>query len=115
MKTPDDRMYAKSHEWVKIQGNKALIGITDYAQHAMGDIVFVNLPEEGDEFNIGDAFSDIESVKAVSEAYCPLKGRITRVNTDLEDSPDDTWLVEAEFQSLDNLMSADEYDALDKE
>ena len=87
IKTPENLSYAKSHEWVKVEGNVALIGLTDFAQDALGDIVFVNLPEEGDEFEAGETFADVESVKAVSDVYCPISGTVVEVNEELLDDP----------------------------
>ena len=87
IKTPENLSYAKSHEWVKVEGNVSLIGLTDFAQDALGDIVFVNLPEEGDEFEAGETFADVESVKAVSDVYCPISGTVVEVNEELLDDP----------------------------
>jgi glycine cleavage system H protein len=122
MATPQDYKFRTSHEWVKINGKKAVIGVSDYAQHAMGDIVFINLPEVGSKFSVGDTLCDIESVKAVSEAYSPVTGIVTAVNTALEDAPElinsdpyANWIAEIEFTALGDLLSAEEYDALDKE
>ena len=122
MATPQDYKFSTSHEWVKINGSKAVIGISDYAQHAMGDIVFINLPEVGAEVSVGDTLCDIESVKAVSEAYSPVSGTVTAVNTALEDAPEllnsdpyANWIAEIEFTELGELLSQEEYDALDKE
>lgn len=122
MSIPQDLKFRTSHEWVKINGNKAMIGISDYAQHAMGDIVYINLPEVGDKLTIGEAFCDIESVKAVSEAYSPVNGKVVKVNTELEDSPElinsdpyGTWIVEVEYSAIGEVMSADDYEAMDKE
>jgi len=122
MTTPKDYKFNSSHEWAKIDGNKALIGISDYAQHAMGDIVFINLPEVGSKVSIGETLTDIESVKAVSEAYSPVEGTVIRVNEVLEDSPElinsdpyGAWIAEIEFVKEGDLMTADEYDAMDKE
>ena len=85
---PEDIRYAKSHEWIKIAGETAKIGITDYAQDQLGEIVFVELPEEGDSFSQGDEFGSVESVKAVSEIYLPISGEIVAINEDLEDAPE---------------------------
>jgi glycine cleavage system H protein len=122
MATPSDCKFAKSHEWVRFDGNKAVVGISDYAQHAMGDIVFIDLPEVGSKLDIGDTLCDIESVKAVSEAYSPVKGVITAVNEALEDVPEllnsdpyGAWIAEIEYTGAGELMTAAEYDALDKE
>ena len=85
---PDDIGYAKSHEWAKANGDSVKVGITDYAQDQLGDIVFVELPEVGDSLEKGAEFGTVESVKAVSEIYIPISGEITAVNTALEDSPE---------------------------
>lgn len=122
MATPKELKYTSTHEWVLIDGNKAKVGLTDYAQHSMGDIVFINLPEVGTSVTAGEAFCDIESVKAVSESYSPLDGKVLAVNSELEDTPElinsdpyTTWIAEIEFTATANLLTADEYDALDKE
>lgn len=116
----EDLLYSKEHEWVKVEGNKAYIGITDYAQHALGEIVYVELPAEEDEFSRGDAFGVIESVKAASDAYIPFGGIVVEVNDALEDSPEqinqlpyESWLVAIEIadeSELNDLMSAKEYE-----
>lgn len=122
MKTPENYKVLTTHEWVKFEGNKALIGISDYAQDAMGDIVFINLPEVGTNVSIGEAFTDVESVKAVSEVNSPVDGKITRINEELEDTPElinadpyNTWIIEVEYTKIGDLMTAEEYDAMDKE
>ncbi len=99
---PDDVKYAQDHEWVKVVGDTAKIGISDYAQDQLGDIVFVELPEVGDSFAKGDEFGTLESVKAVSELYMPVGGEITAINEALEDAPElvnnapyaDGWMIE---------------------
>ncbi len=83
--TPLDLRYAESHEWVRVEGDEVVVGITDYAQDALGDIVYVELPAVGATFNAGDVFGVIESVKASSDLYAPVSGEVTAVNTDLED------------------------------
>lgn len=113
--------FAKSHEWVKQIGeDKVQIGISDHAQNAMGDLVFVNLPEVGDNFEIGDTFADLESVKAVSDIYCPVSGTVSAINEELLDAPEtinqgayDAWIIELEDITgwSDELMSEDEYKA----
>lgn len=98
---PDDVKYAEDHEWLKVDGDTAKIGISDYAQDQLGDIVFVELPEVGDSFAKGDEFGTLESVKAVSELYMPVGGEVTAVNAALEDSPElvnndpygDGWMI----------------------
>ena len=116
----DDLKYTETHEWVKIEGEKALVGITDHAQEELTDIVFVELPEEGKEFKKGDELCVVESVKSVSEIYTPLSGKITKVNKKLEDEPekinespyDEGWLVELEIKNkseIDDLLDAETY------
>lgn len=119
IKTPENLSYAKSHEWVKVEGNVALIGLTDFAQDALGDIVFVNLPEEGDEFEAGETLADVESVKAVSDVYCPISGTVVEVNEELLDDPAllnqdpyGAWLVKFEGVSgVEDLLDAEAYKA----
>ena len=116
----DDLKYSKEHEWVKVTGNKAYVGITDYAQDALGDIVFVELPEVGTEISAGDTFGVVESVKAASDIYCPVSGTITKVNEELVDSPEiinedpyGAWIIEIELtdpSELDELMDDKEYE-----
>jgi glycine cleavage system H protein len=86
--TPDDRKYQKTHEWVRVEDGLAYIGITDYAQESLGDIVFVELPEKGDSLSKGDEITTIESVKAASPIYTPVGGTIQEVNEELEDTPE---------------------------
>lgn len=88
MAVPNELKYSKEHEWVKVEGNVATIGITEYAQSELGDIVFVELPETDDEINEGDTFGSVESVKTVSELYAPISGKVVEVNEELEDSPE---------------------------
>ena len=88
MAVPSEFKYSKEHEWVKIENNVATVGITEYAQNELGDIVFVELPETDDELNEGDTFGSVESVKTVSELYAPISGKIVEVNEELEDSPE---------------------------
>ncbi len=111
---PDDLKYSKDHEWAKLDGDIVTIGINDYAQDQLGEIVFVELPEEGDTFSKGDEFGSVESVKAVSEIYIPISGEIVGINEDLEDAPeqvnescyDGGWLIKvkpedpSEFDAL---------------
>ena len=101
MNFPKELKYSKSHEWVKMTGDaEAVIGLTDYAQDQLGDLVFVNLPEEGDSFEVDEAFADVESVKAVSDVLSPVAGTIEAINEELLDSPQmintdpyEPWLV----------------------
>ncbi|MCD4690115.1 glycine cleavage system protein GcvH [bacterium] len=114
-------MFTKSHEWLRIEGDEAVIGLTDYAQHELGDIVFVELPDEGTTVSVGDVLATVESVKSVSEVYTPATGDVIEVNTALDDSPDlintdaqgDGWLVKlriADASEIEGLMSADDYE-----
>lgn len=107
MEYPADRMYTETHEWVAVDGESATIGLTDFAQKELGDLVFVNLPEVGDELVGGEPFADVESVKAVSEVISPVDGTVVEVNEELLDNPAlinesawDTWLVRAEPASI---------------
>ena len=120
MALPQDLKYSEDHEWVKVDGNTVTIGITDFAQGELGDIVFVELPEEGDDMTKGESFGSVESVKTVSELYAPLNGKIVEVNEELEDSPElvnespyeDAWMVKLELEDtsqLDSLLDADAY------
>ncbi len=120
MKLLENVKYTKSHEWIlEVEGNKIRIGISDYAQSQLGDIVFVNLPQEGDSFSAEDSFADLESVKAVSDLYSPANGVITAINEEVLDSPEminedafATWLVEMdEVTDYVELLSAEEYKA----
>lgn len=115
----DDLKYTKTHEWAKVEGTKCYVGLTDYAQIHLGQIVFVDLPEVGDEFSAGEQFAEVESVKAVSEVYSPVTGTIQEINEELLDNPgalnEDAyanWLVIIEMTDaaeLDSLMSPSEY------
>ena len=117
---PKDNLYTRDHEWVRIEGNKAEVGITDHAQTALGDIVFVELPDIEDEIDAGDEFGSIESVKAVSSLFMSMSGRIIAVNTELKDSPeiineecyDEGWVIRLELSNQDEsseLLSAVDY------
>ncbi|MEG1857511.1 MAG: glycine cleavage system protein GcvH [Pseudoflavonifractor sp.] len=118
MNFPKDLLYSESHEWVnKLDGGTAKIGLTDFAQHELGDLVFVNLPEVGDCVEIGDSFCDVESVKAVSDVYSPVTGTVSAINEELLDAPQlindaayDAWLVEvSDIAEFSELMDADAY------
>ncbi len=87
-KIPDDLKYTKTHEWVKLEGNEVTIGITDYAQSELSDIVYVDLPQPGKQVKTGEPFGTIEAVKAVSDLYAPVSGEITAINTELKTAPD---------------------------
>lgn len=119
----NDLKYTETHEWLKLDNNTAKVGITDHAQSELTDIVFVELPEVGKEIKKGEELCVVESVKSVTEIYSPVSGKITKVNSDLEDSPetvnsspyDDGWLVEIEVEDksgTDNLLDADSYKKL---
>lgn len=126
MNIPNQLKYSEEHEWVKVEGNEARIGITDFAQAELGDIVFVELPEVGDEIEAGQPFGSVESVKTVSELYAPISGKVVAINEDLEDSPelvnespyDKAWMVVVEpsdSSEVDKLMTADQYEKMTKE
>ncbi len=117
---PDDVRYAESHEWARSEGDKVKVGISDYAQDQLGDIVFVELPEVGDTFNKREEFGTVESVKAVSELYMPVAGEVVAINESLEESPEkvnnapygDGWMIEIKADNppeLDDLMDNDAY------
>lgn len=118
--TPKELKYTKSHEWVRQEDGLFVIGLTDYAQEALGDIVFVNLPEEGDEVTAGEAFSDVESVKAVSDVFSPVTGTVAEVNEEVLDNPAlvneapyDTWFIKvSDVSETEELLDADGYDAV---
>ena len=115
---PADLKYTKSHEWVSEGGDVLTVGLTDYAQDALGDLVFVNLPEEGDEAIAGEAICDVESVKAVSDVYSPATGTVAEVNEELLDAPEainespyDAWLFKLEeVTETEELLDAAEYE-----
>ncbi|WP_156288495.1 glycine cleavage system protein GcvH [Oceanobacillus salinisoli] len=126
MSLPEELLYSKEHEWVKKEGNKVRIGITDFAQDELGDIVFVELPEAGDEMKVDEPFGSVESVKTVSELYAPISGTVVEINEDLEDSPEyvnespyeKAWMVVVEISDeseLDNLLKPEEYRQLTEE
>ena len=119
MNYPAELKYSKSHEWVKYENGVAIIGISDFAQDALGDVVLVNLPEVGEETTAGEAFGDVESVKAVSDLISPVSGTICQVNTELEDSPEllnedcyGTWIIKVEnVTEEEELLDAAAYEA----
>jgi len=112
-------LYAKSHEWLKVEGNQALVGISDHAQETLGDVVFIELPKVGDTIKMGEAFGAVESVKAASDMYLPVSGKIIEVNTDLESEPEKlnqdpygSWICKIEIldqKELENLFDHTEY------
>jgi len=121
MEFPEDLKYSKEHEWVLVEGSVATVGITDYAQDQLGDIVFVELPAVGDKVSKEDAFGVVESVKAVSDIYAPVSGKVVEVNDDLPENPEmlnedsygDGWIIKIEMNDPDellDLMTAAEYE-----
>ena len=120
MPYPTDRKYTKEHEWIQVNGNNAAIGITDYAQESLGDIVFVEAPKVGSELTAGKTFGTVESVKAVSDLFAPASGTVTEVNADLATSPEKvnkdahgSWMVKMTLKNpgeLDALLSAADYE-----
>lgn len=126
MNFPEDLKYTKEHEWVRVDGDAVTIGITGYAQDQLGEIVFVELPEEGEEFGQGDVLGVVESVKSVSDIFSPLRCAIIAVNDPLIESPEtinddpygEGWMIKAQAgdaRELDNLLSAEEYAAYIRE
>ncbi|MGE7761684.1 glycine cleavage system protein GcvH [Peribacillus sp. NPDC097895] len=123
MTTPKELRYTKEHEWVKTEDGTVRIGITAFAQSELGDIVFVELPEVGDELKANEPFGSVESVKTVSELYAPISGKVVEVNDDLSDNPEyvnespfeKAWMIVLEpsnSSDIENLMSAEEYESL---
>ena len=120
MSYPTDRRYTKEHEWIQINGSAATVGITDYAQESLGDIVFVETPKVGAELSAGKTFGTVESVKAVSDLFAPVSGTVTEVNSDLATSPEKvnqdahgSWMVKMTLKNpseLDSLLSAADYE-----
>ncbi len=119
---PEDLLYTEDHEWIKVEDGVATMGITDFAQNELGDIVFVELPEEDEEFDQGDAMGVVESVKAVSDIYMPVSGTVVEANEEVMDAPElvnsdpygEGWLVKIQLSDesqLDALMSAEDYEA----
>lgn len=118
---PENLHYSKDHEWVRVEGDTATVGISDHAQHALGDVVYVELPKVGDSFAAHEAFGSVESVKAVSELFCPVAGEIVEVNESLQDDPEkvntdpygDAWMIRLRVKDageVDKLLSAIEYE-----
>ena len=115
----DELKYSKSHEWVKLDGGTAIVGLTDFAQSELGDLVFVNLPEVGDAVEAGEVFGDVESVKAVSDVYSPVTGEVTEINEELLDSPElindnsyEAWFIKVkDVSATEELLTAEEYKA----
>lgn len=123
MNIPKELLYSKSHEWVKLEGDKAKIGLTHYAQNALGDLVFVNMPQEGDSVTMQEAFADVESVKAVSDVFSPVTATVCAINEELLDHPElinqtpyDAWFIEVEgISEKEELLTPEQYEALLKE
>ncbi|MGI9105392.1 MAG: glycine cleavage system protein GcvH [Pyrinomonadaceae bacterium] len=118
---PENLHYSKDHEWVRVEGDTGIIGITDHAQHQLGDVVYVELPKVGDSFEAHEVFGSVESVKAVSELYCPVSGQVTEVNESLQDDPEKVntdsyegaWMIRLRLKAageVDKLMNAAEYE-----
>ena len=124
-KVLNDVRYADSHEWVKIEGEFAFVGISDYAQHALGNIVYVDMPEVGDEVTQGEEFGAVESVKAASDLISPISGEVVEINEALEDAPElvnedayENWIMKVKVSDaaeLDNLLDAEAYDKICEE
>ncbi|MDX5474890.1 MAG: glycine cleavage system protein GcvH [Bacillaceae bacterium] len=126
MTTPKELRYSEEHEWVKEEGGTVRVGITHFAQSELGDIVFVELPEVGDEITADEPFGSVESVKTVSELYAPISGKVVEVNEDLSDSPEfvnespyeKAWMIVVEpsdNSELEKLMTAEQYEEMTKE
>ena len=124
--TPEDLSYTKDHEWVRVRGDQATIGITDHAQKQLGDVVYVELPKVGDKFEISEPFGSVESVKAVSEIYMPLTGTVSEVNHKLNDAPEmvnsdpygEGWMIVIKMDNpaqVDGLLNSAEYEDYIKE
>ena len=120
MNIPADLKYTKDHEWVKVDGDTAIVGITDFAQGELGDVVFVEIETEGETLDIEETFGTIEAVKTVSDMFMPISGEVIEVNPNLEDAPEtvnqdpygDGWMIKIKMSNTDelnNLMSADDY------
>ena len=120
MSVPEELQYTKTHEWVRTEGDTATIGVTDFAQEELGDIVFVELPEEGATLDAGDSFGTLESVKAVSDLYTPVGGEVVEINEALNDSPEkinedpygEGWIVKLRVSDEGDLLSASDYEQL---
>src|SRR5437762_3785427 len=122
---PDDLHYSKDHEWVRVEGGVAVVGITDYAQDSLGDVVYVELPKVGDDFAANESFGSVESVKAVSEVFSPVSGEIVGINETLADAPEkvnqdpygEGWMIRVQMSNrgeVDSLLTAAEYEDFTK-
>ena len=125
MNTPSNLKYSKDHEWVKVEGNVATIGITDFAQSQLGDIVFVDIQTEGEDLEAGEVFGAIEAVKTVADGLMPVSGKVIEVNADLEGAPESVnsdpygagWMIKVEMSNpaeVEELLDAEAYDAICK-
>lgn len=123
MNTPKELRYSKEHEWVKVEGDKVRVGITEFAQSELGDIVFVELPEVGADLTVNEPFGSVESVKTVSELYAPISGKVVEINEDLNDDPqfvnespyEKAWMVVIEptdASQVEGLMTSEQYQAM---
>jgi glycine cleavage system H protein len=123
LNVPQDLQYSRSHEWVRTEGDTATVGISDHAQDELGDVVFVELPDEGATFDAGESFGTVESVKAVSDLYAPVGGEVVEVNSSLEDAPEkinddpygEGWLVKLRTSGEADLLSPEEYEKVVEE
>jgi glycine cleavage system H protein len=124
-KIPEDLHYSKDHEWVRVEGDVAVAGITDYAQDSLGDVVYVELPKPGDEFAANESFGSVESVKAVSEVFSPVSGEVVEANETLNDEPEkvnqdpygEGWMIRVKMSNpgeVDSLLTAAEYEDFTK-
>jgi glycine cleavage system H protein len=122
---PEDLHYSKDHEWVRVEGDQAVIGITDYAQNSLGDVVYVELPKSGEEFATNESFGSVESVKAVSEVFTPVSGAVVKINDSLADEPEkvnsdpygEGWMIRVRMANpgeVDSLLTAAEYEDFTK-
>jgi len=122
---PEDLHYSKDHEWVRVEAGEAIIGITDYAQNSLGDVVYVELPKAGDEFAANESFGSVESVKAVSEVFTPVAGIVAKINESLADEPEvvnsdpygEGWMIRIKMAhpgEVDSLLTAAEYEDFTK-
>ena len=125
MRIEENLLYTKDHEWVRVDGDKAYVGITDFAQDSLGDIVFLDMPDEEDEASKGEVIVSVESVKAASDVFSPVNGEVVEINEDLADEPGkvneepyESWMVAIKIEDkseLDNLLSKEDYEKLCKE
>jgi glycine cleavage system H protein len=122
---PEDLHYSKDHEWVRVEGDVAIVGITDYAQNSLGDVVYVELPKNGETFAANESFGSVESVKAVSEVFSPVSGSVVQVNESLNDEPEkvnsdpygEGWMIRLKMENpgeVDSLLTAAEYEDFTK-